>query len=107
MYCRLPDQVSFRLIVCSCRQFAHDQIGGTTANEVSNENVVKSAAVGTALGAAVGVAADAGNGAATGLLVGSLIGVNEANASSSTITKSGRDSSMLCSASLSLLVTHC
>jgi hypothetical protein len=69
-----------------CRQFAQEQIGGTTANQAANDSFARSAAVGTALGAAVGAAADggrgAGVGAATGLLVGSAVGVNEANASS-------------------------
>ena len=77
----------FRVDDASCRQFAQDQLGGTSANQASNDSFVKSAAVGTALGAAVGAAAsggrDTGSGAAMGLLVGSLIGVNEANASSS------------------------
>jgi hypothetical protein len=76
----------FRYDDASCRQFAHEQIGGTTANQAANDSFARSAAVGTALGAAVGAAAGggrgAGVGAATGLLVGSAIGVDEANASS-------------------------
>lgn len=76
----------FRFDDASCRQYAHEQIGGTTANQAANDSFAKSAVVGTALGAAVGAAADggrgAGVGAATGLLVGSTIGVGEANASS-------------------------
>jgi hypothetical protein len=76
----------FRADDASCRQFAHEQIGGTTANQASDDSFAKSAVVGTALGTAVGAAAGggrgAGAGAATGLLVGSMIGVDEANASS-------------------------
>jgi hypothetical protein len=76
----------FRYDDASCRQFAHEQIGGTTANQASNDSFAKNAAVGTALGVAVGAAAGggrgAGVGAATGLLLGSLIGVDEANISS-------------------------
>lgn len=76
----------FRSDDATCRQFAHEQIGGTTANQASNDSFARSAAVGTALGAAVGAAAGggrgAGVGAATGLLVGSLVGADEANASS-------------------------
>lgn len=76
----------FRADDASCRQFARDQIGGTTANQASNDSFARSAAVGTALGAAVGAVAGggrgAGVGAATGLIVGSAIGVDEADASS-------------------------
>jgi hypothetical protein len=76
----------FRYDDSSCRQFAHEQIGGTTANQASNDSFAKSAVVGTALGAAIGAAVDggrgAGAGAATGLFIGSLIGVDEGNASS-------------------------
>lgn len=80
------DFEQFRYDDASCRQFAHEQIGGTTANQAANDSFARSAAVGTALGAAVGAAAGggrgAGVGAATGLLVGSAIGVDEANVSS-------------------------
>ncbi len=76
----------FRYDDATCRQFSHDQIGGTTANQASSDSFAKSAVVGTALGAAIGVAVDggrgAGAGAATGLFIGSLIGVDEGNASS-------------------------
>lgn len=69
-----------------CRQYAREQIGGTSANQAANDSFAKSAVVGTALGTAVGAAAGggrgAGVGAATGLLVGSMIGVDEANVSS-------------------------
>jgi hypothetical protein len=80
------DFAQFQRDDASCRQFARDQIGGTTANQAANDSFARSAAVGTALGAAVGAAAGggrgAGVGAATGLLVGSAIGVDEANVSS-------------------------
>lgn len=74
----------FRADDTTCRQFAHDQIGGT-ANQASNDSFAKSAALGTALGAAAGAVVGggrgAGVGAAGGLLVGSAIGVDEAKAS--------------------------
>ncbi len=80
------DFEQFRYDDATCRQFAHDQIGGTTANQAANDSFARSAVVGTALGAAVGAAAGggegAGVGAATGLLVGSAVGVEEANVSS-------------------------
>lgn len=70
----------------SCRQFAHEQVGGTTANRAASDSFAGSAIVGTVLGAAIGAAAGgdegAGVGAATGLFVGSLIGIDAANASS-------------------------
>lgn len=76
----------FRYDDSSCRQFAHDQLGGKTANQAANDSFAGSALVGTVLGTAVGAAAGgdegAGVGAATGLFVGSLIGIDEANASS-------------------------
>ena len=81
------DWEQFRADDSSCRQFAHEQVGGSSANQASNESFAKSAAVGTALGATVGAAAGgghgAGTGAAMGLLVGSIIGVDEANFASS------------------------
>lgn len=76
----------FRYDDASCREFAHEQIGGTTANQASNNSFAESAVVGTVLGALVGAAAGrgrgAGVGAATGLVVGSAVGANSANASS-------------------------
>ena len=76
----------FRGDDASCRQFAHGQVGGTTANQAANNSFVGSAAVGTLLGAAAGAAVNQGNsagvGAATGLLMGSAIGANQANLSS-------------------------
>lgn len=68
-----------------CRQFAHGQVGGTTANQVATQSGVSSAAVGTVLGAAAGAAIDgssgAGAGAATGLLFGSMIGAGTGSSS--------------------------
>jgi len=80
------DFEQFRLDDASCKQFAHDQIGGTTANMAGNDSFARSAALGTTLGAVVGAAAGggrgAGIGAATGLLAGSVIGADEASMSS-------------------------
>jgi hypothetical protein len=76
----------FRYDDASCRQYAYEQIGGTTANQASDSSLAKSAVVGTALGAALGAAVGGGNGAGvgagTGLLFGSLMGVEEGNKSS-------------------------
>jgi hypothetical protein len=76
----------FRADDASCRQFAQDQNGGTTANQASSNSFVESAVVGTVIGALVGAAVSRGRatgaGAATGLFVGSVTGANAANASS-------------------------
>ncbi len=70
----------FRADDSACRYYAHDQIGGKTANDAANESFVESAAVGTAIGALIGAAAGgrngAGVGAATGLAFGSVAGVS-------------------------------
>lgn len=69
----------------SCMQFAQDHIGGTSANQVSNDTFAKTAvfgtAIGTGLGALLGGRHGAGFGAVAGLLFGSTIGSNEANIS--------------------------
>jgi hypothetical protein len=68
-----------------CREFASEQIGGTTPNRASISSSVTSAAVGAGLGAAAGAALGGGRGAAigtgTGLVVGSLAGTRTASAS--------------------------
>lgn len=68
-----------------CRQFAHEQVGGTTPELAASESGVRSAAVGTVLGAAAGAAIGgsrgAGVGAGTGLLVGGLAGTGAAETS--------------------------
>lgn len=68
----------FRADDAVCRQFALEQIGGTTPNEASTSSGVKSAAVGAAVGAAAGALAgghrSAGEGAAAGLVVGAVAG---------------------------------
>jgi len=76
----------FRYDDNSCRLFAHEQIGGGSANQAASDSFAGTAIVGTLLGTAIGAAAGGehgvGAGAATGLFVGSLIGLDEANASS-------------------------
>lgn len=61
-----------------CRQYASEQLGGSTANEASVNSGIKSAAVGTAVGATAGALAGghegAGAGAAAGLVVGAIAG---------------------------------
>jgi hypothetical protein len=67
-----------------CRQFASEQIGGTTPNQASISTSVASAAVGAGIGAAAGAALGGGRGAAigagTGLVAGSLAGTHTASA---------------------------
>ena len=69
----------------SCRGFAHEQIGGTSANQAAGDSFVKSAITGTVIGAAIGAATgnsgDAGAGAAAGLFVGSIMGAEASNVS--------------------------
>src|SRR6187551_2068420 len=61
-----------------CRQFAHEQVGGTTPNRAAISSSVTSAAIGAGVGAAAGAALGGGRGAAigagTGLVAGSLAG---------------------------------
>ncbi len=75
----------FRADDNSCRQYALEQIGGTTASQNATNSAVTSAVVGTLVGAAAGAALGghhgAGVGAGAGLLVGSAAGAGNANAS--------------------------
>ena len=69
-----------------CRQYAHSQIGGKTAEQASRQSAVTSAAVGTAVGAAAGAAIGGGHegaavGAGAGLLMGSAVGSDTAHRS--------------------------
>jgi len=69
----------------NCMQFAQSHIGGSTANQVSNDTFTKNAVlgtvVGTALGAALGGHEGAGVGAVAGLIFGSSVGAGEADES--------------------------
>ncbi|TDG26385.1 hypothetical protein EYW47_03270 [Paraburkholderia silviterrae] len=69
----------------NCRQFAFQQVGGTTTNQAVSNSAVGSAVVGTALGAAAGAAFGGGKGAAigagAGLLAGSAVGMGNAQGS--------------------------
>ena len=75
----------FRFDDFECRQFAYQQVGGTTAKQASIASGIESAAVSTALGAAAGAAFGGGRGAAigagSGLLVGGLAGSSTAGTS--------------------------
>lgn len=68
----------FRADDAVCRQFAYEQVGGTTAQKAATESAVASAAVGTAIGAGAGAlmagSSGAGVGAGVGLLTGALVG---------------------------------
>jgi hypothetical protein len=75
----------FREDEAVCRQYAFEQVGGTTANQAVADSAVRSAAVGTAVGAAAGALIGGGRGAAvgagSGLLVGSAVGADAAGVS--------------------------
>ncbi|MCC6609458.1 MAG: hypothetical protein IT515_07260 [Burkholderiales bacterium] len=75
----------FREDEAVCRQYAFEQVGGTTADQAVANSAVGSAAVGTAVGAAAGALIGGGRGAAigagSGLLVGSAVGANAAGVS--------------------------
>jgi hypothetical protein len=79
----------FRFDDHECRQFAHAQVGGTTAQQAATDSAVKSAVVGTAVGAAagglMGGSAGVGVGAGVGLAGGTLAGAGAANASAYTL----------------------
>lgn len=68
-----------------CRQYAHEQIGGTTAKGAVVNSGFNSAAIGAALGTIAGVALGGGQGAAigagTGVLAGGLVGSDNARTS--------------------------
>jgi outer membrane lipoprotein SlyB len=57
-----------------CRQYAHIQIGGKTAEDAGRESAVTSAVVGAAIGAVAGAALGGNRGAAAGAGVGLLVG---------------------------------
>jgi len=65
---------SFREDDGYCRQYAHIQIGGKTAEDAATQSAVTSAAVGTAVGAVAGAALGGNRGAAAGAGVGLLVG---------------------------------
>ena len=69
-----------------CRQYAHEQIGGRTAEQAAQQSAVTSAAVGTAVGALAGAAIGgdsrgAAVGAGAGMLIGSAAGSESARGS--------------------------
>ncbi len=75
----------FRFDDYECRQFAYEQIGGTTAQQASTTSGIQSTAISTGLGAAAGAALGGGRGAAVGagagLLMGGLLGSESARTS--------------------------
>lgn len=68
-----------------CKQYANEQVSGTTPNRASIRSGLGTAAIGTGLGAAAGAAFGGGSGAAigagSGLLLGGLMGSGTARAS--------------------------
>lgn len=75
----------FRADDADCRQYADEQVGGNTPNQIAGDGVAKSAALGTAVGAVAGAAIGgqdgAGVGAGTGMAVGALAGTGAGNTS--------------------------
>ncbi|SCX84367.1 glycine zipper family protein [Nitrosospira sp. Nsp13] len=68
-----------------CKQYASEQVGGTTPNQAAVSSGAGTAAIGTGVGAAAGAAFGGGTGAAigagSGLLVGGLMGTGTARTS--------------------------
>ena len=68
-----------------CKQYASEQVRGTTPNRAAISSGAGSAAIGTGVGAAAGAAFGGGTGAAigagSGLLIGGLMGTNTARTS--------------------------
>ena len=75
----------FRADESECRQYAHEQLGGSSPRQASRASGLEGAAIGTGLGAAAGAALAGGEGAAIGaglgLLMGSLFGTSSATTS--------------------------
>ena len=64
----------FRADDMECRQFASNQVGGTTPDVAAENSGLKSAAVGTAIGAAAGAIIGGRHGAASGAGAGLIVG---------------------------------
>ena len=64
----------FRADDMECRQFASNQVGGSTPDSAAENSGLKSAAVGTAVGALAGAIVGGRQGAATGAGAGLIIG---------------------------------
>ncbi|MEN3363303.1 MAG: hypothetical protein V7606_577 [Burkholderiales bacterium] len=72
-----------------CRQFAQEQLEGSSPNRVAAASGIASATVGTILGAAAGAAIDGSHGAAvgagSGLALGGLIGTGTGDSSARSV----------------------
>jgi hypothetical protein len=64
----------FRADDMECRQFASNQVGGSTPDSVAEDSGLKSAVVGTVVGALAGAIIGGHQGAATGAGAGLIIG---------------------------------
>ncbi len=64
----------FRTDDLVCRDFAYQQIGGSSREQAANNTVISNAAVGTAIGAVAGAALGGRDGAAIGAGMGMLVG---------------------------------
>ena len=79
----------FRADDMDCRQFASNQVGGSTPDSAAENSAIKSAAVGTAIGAAAGAIiggrGGAAAGAGTGLIIGGVSGAGAGGSSQRTL----------------------
>jgi len=79
----------FRAEDMDCRQYASNQVGGTTPDGAAADSMVRSAALGTLIGAVFGAAAGGhnatANGAATGLFFGTAVGAAAGSGSQYTL----------------------
>ena len=79
----------FRADDMECRQFASNQVGGSTPDSIAEDSGLKSAAVGTAVGALAGAIiggrGGAAAGAGTGLIFGGVAGAGAAGGSQRTL----------------------
>jgi hypothetical protein len=71
----------FRFDEQECRGYAHNQLGGKTAEQAANDQAAKSAVIGTAIGTVAGAALGGSQGAAVGagvgLAGGSIVGADQ------------------------------
>ena len=79
----------FRFDDQECRNYAHSQVGGKTAEQAGQDQAVKSAVVGTAIGAAAGGLLGGHQGAAVGagvgLAGGSIVGAEQSYVASGSL----------------------
>lgn len=79
----------FRADDMECRQYASNQVGGSTPDSAAESSAIKSAAAGTAIGAAAGAIiggkGGAASGAGAGLIIGGVSGAGAGGSSQRTL----------------------